>query len=245
MLSHQYIFTAYAFSAAQFLSEVCHIHFPSCNTCAFKVSPPTTHILWQPYCSFISLALFRHSLCSTWRWKAQNKNTFETVGRVKSRNRQNGKAKNNNRQKQTPKTKTQCPRHPLSPLFHLSGAARRANNNIINGYKMQGKLNFWVEFQWPLQSGECKSGGSGRILTHRVVLFARHTNASRQLDQAARISQQDDFETVAHVDEKFSAQQQEIKMEMRKKGEWIARQREKESWRERGAEDGEGVVARM
>jgi len=31
------------------------------------------------------------------------------------------------------------------------------------------------------------------------------------------------------VDEKFSAQQQEIKMEMRKKGEWIARQREKES----------------
>jgi len=133
---------------------VLQLHFPLHNSgrkCATSISqafphlciqsfppPPTScasFSLFHPHLS-LSVALFLTTLCAPLGdEKRKTKHTFETVGRVKSRNRQNGKPRatttdKGRRQKLKPPPK--C--HPL--LY------QQANNNIINGREMQGKLNF-------------------------------------------------------------------------------------------------------
>lgn len=149
------------------------MHFPLHNSCRkcptsssqastlvhsdlFPCHPPPTTM--QPsgmppiLIHYLSSSLAIHSLCSTWRWKAQNKNTFETAGEWKAiATKQQLHLDKGRRQKLKLNTTTH------HPLCHLPPTTTHYQ---FLGAKMQGKLYFWVEFQWPLQKPQRADGRS-------------------------------------------------------------------------------------
>lgn len=244
---------------------LCCIH--SCCTCIFRCTIPAGNVplpfprlahlciqkFFHPTLShFPSLSVSVYSLCSTWRWKAQNKNTFgncSSSGKPKTEN-QNRQKGNKKQQLQAgiqdkgrrQKLKLNHPSLPLSALVVVLSAHYQWSENA-------GKTLLLSRVSMATTTEESANGEREEILTHRFVLFDEAQKCEPATRPGAQDSSAGRLRNCCTRGRKLFSQEKCARKMCGKKGEWIARQpesRPRERERERSREEpAKGVVARM